>query len=158
MIGNSPSPIDTAHSVVECCFAACVGKKADLVRIRKFAAAAWLLSLHSRGRAALSAGRYALMVFAQALHLGIPANSPAALSAVRSHIARLAKHAPRLALRMLLLFAQIDAYSVPFPLQYFAACLMLMALASFRFPDAGNIRDVTFKNGASTDHVYRPET
>ena len=126
-------PIRTAQSVIECCFAARVSKQAGIVRICKIAAAyrqfafratprllttgpnalvdviTWLLSLSARGRSVPAAGRYALKVFAQALALDIPANSPAALSATRSHIARLAKQSPCFTLHMLLSFERIAA-------------------------------------------------
>ena len=165
-------PIDTAHTVIECCFAAHVSKQAGLVRICKFAAAyhqfayrftprlatagpnaliavtTWLLSLHARGRSVPAAGRYALKVFARALSLEIPAAAPAALSATRSHIAKLAKHAPCFTLHMLLTFERIAAdRGQPGALRYFAACIMCMVFASFRFCDTKNIREVTFKKG-----------
>ena len=170
MIESPLAPMETAHSVIECCFAARVSKQTGLVRICKFAAAyhqfchrsaprlpttgptaliavaTWLLSLHTRGRSAPAAGRYALRVFAEALALNIPATAPAALSATRSHIVKLAKQAPCFTLHMILTIERLAAdRGYPVSLRYFDACLMFMAFASFRFADTKNIRDVNFK-------------
>ena len=170
IIDTSPVPIETAQTVIECCFAARVSKQNGLVRICKFAAAyhqfshrnspllattgvgaliavtTWLLSLHARGRSVPAAGRYALRVFAEALSLDIPATSPAALAATRSHTVRLARQAPCFTLHMLLTFGRLAAdHGPPHPARYFAACVMMMVFAPFRFADTLNIRGIPYK-------------
>ena len=170
MMDKSLAPKETAHSLIECCFAARCSKQKGLVRICKFAAAyhqfcyraiprlvttgpsaiiavaTWLLSLHARGRTVPAAGRYALKVFAEALTLDIPASAPAALSATRSHVIRLAKQAPCFTLKMLLTFERLAAdKTTPIAIRYFAACVMIMVFASFRFIDTTNIREINYK-------------
>ena len=175
MLEQSLVPIETAQSVVECCFAARCSTQKGLLRICKFAAAyrqfcsravprvmttgpsaiiaftTWLLSLHERGRTVPAAGRYALRVFAEALTLTIPATAPAALSATRSHVIKLAKQAPCFTLKMLLTFGRIAAdKSTPLAIRYFAACVMMMVFASFRFVDAVNIREINYEKDTVT--------
>ena len=170
MIDTSLVPIETAHSVIECCFSSRVSKQNGHLRICKFAAeyrqffhrsvprlltpgptamiavTTWLLSLHTRRQSVPVVGRYALKVFAEAPALSILATAPAALSAKRSQIVKLAKQAPRFALHMLLTFGRLAAdHGPPVALRYFAACVMFMVFAPFRFADTKNIREITSK-------------
>ena len=170
MLDTSLVPIETAQSVIECCFAARVSTQRALLGICKFAASyyqfaqrnnpqlvttgvgalititTWLLSLHVRGRTVPSAGRYALRVFAEALSLNIPATAPAALAATRSHTIKLARQAPCFTLHMLLTFERIAAgRGTSVAVRYFASRITIMVFASFRFIDTQNIRELSFK-------------
>lgn len=107
--------------------------------------ATWLLSLHTRGRSVPAAGRYALRVVSEELAFNIPATSPAALSATRSHVIKLAKQAPCFAHHMLLTFERLAAdRGSPVTLGYFASFVMFMVIASSRFANTKHIRGITF--------------
>ena len=168
-IKNAHTGPDETRTVFHCAFSARCSSPAGLRKICKFAAAyhqfcvrptpnlalvgpdsvvplaQWLLSLHGRGRTVSRTAKYCLKVFGEALGLDFQVSHPAAMAAVTSKVVKLTKQAPCIPLETIKVIERLSHDPrYPSGLRYFAACVILMTLASFRYKNTTRITDIRY--------------